>query len=61
MQKTFVMIKPDAVQRNLIGEIIGRLEKKGLKLVAAKMMILSREMAENIMLNIKENLFSMIW
>ncbi|HHT46022.1 MAG TPA: nucleoside-diphosphate kinase [Firmicutes bacterium] len=46
MQKTFVMIKPDAVQRNLIGEIIGRLEKKGLKLVAAKMMILSREMAE---------------
>lgn len=46
MEKTFVMLKPDAVQRNLTGEIISRLEKKGLKLVAAKMMIISREMAE---------------
>ncbi len=34
---TFVMIKPDGVQRGLIGEVISRLEKKGLKLVAAKL------------------------
>ncbi|MBU0670932.1 MAG: nucleoside-diphosphate kinase [Patescibacteria group bacterium] len=38
MEKTFVIIKPDALQRNLLGEIIGRLEKKGLKLVGLKMM-----------------------
>ncbi|MCD5383121.1 nucleoside-diphosphate kinase [Candidatus Gracilibacteria bacterium] len=41
MEKTFVIIKPDAVQRGLIGEVIGRFEKKGLKLVAMKMMKLS--------------------
>lgn len=46
MQKTFVMLKPDAVQRNLIGEIICRFEKKGLKLVALKMLQISRELAE---------------
>jgi nucleoside-diphosphate kinase len=34
--KTLIIIKPDGVQRHLIGEIIGRFEKKGLKLVAAK-------------------------
>jgi nucleoside-diphosphate kinase len=36
MDRTFVMIKPDAVQRGLVGEIVSRLEKKGLKLVAAR-------------------------
>ncbi|NLJ56667.1 MAG: nucleoside-diphosphate kinase [Firmicutes bacterium] len=46
MQKTFVMLKPDAVQRNLIGEIICRFEKKGLKAVAIKMLEISRDMAE---------------
>lgn len=46
MEQTFSMIKPDAVQRNLIGDIIGRFEKKGLKLVALKMLQISREMAE---------------
>jgi nucleoside-diphosphate kinase len=35
-ERTLVIIKPDGVQRHLIGEIIGRFEKKGLKLVAAK-------------------------
>ena len=38
MEKTLVVIKPDGVQRNLIGEIISRLERSGLKLVAMKMM-----------------------
>ncbi|MEW5922102.1 MAG: nucleoside-diphosphate kinase [Bacillota bacterium] len=46
MEKTFVMLKPDAVQRNLAGEIIGRLEKRGLKLVALKMLKIRQELAE---------------
>lgn len=46
MERTFVMIKPDAVQRGLIGEIISRLERKGLKIVAMKMLNVSRELAE---------------
>ncbi|UNC92444.1 nucleoside-diphosphate kinase [Candidatus Contubernalis alkaliaceticus] len=46
MEKTFVMIKPDGVQRNLVGEVIKRFEKKGLKLVAMKMLIISRSLAE---------------
>ncbi|MFB6297771.1 MAG: nucleoside-diphosphate kinase [Salinirussus sp.] len=44
--RTFVMVKPDGVQRGLIGEIIGRLEDRGLKLVAAKLMRIDRELAE---------------
>lgn len=39
-EKTLVLIKPDAIQRGLIGEITSRFEKKGLKLVAAKMIAL---------------------
>ncbi len=46
MEKTFVMLKPDAVQRNLAGEIISRLEKRGLKLVAIKMLRIDNELAE---------------
>lgn len=46
MEKTFIMLKPDAVQRNLAGEIISKLEKKGLKLVALKMLLLNNELAE---------------
>ncbi len=46
MEKTFVMIKPDGVQRNLTGEIIKRFEKKGLKLVAMKLLIITRSLAE---------------
>lgn len=38
MERTFVMVKPDGVQRGLVGEIISRLEKKGLKIVALKML-----------------------
>ena len=50
-----LMIKPDAVQRNLIGEIISRIEKKGLKLVGGKFMQVPMELAENIIVNMKEN------
>lgn len=46
MQRTFVMIKPDGVQRGLIGRIITRLEERGLKLVGAKFMWVSKELAE---------------
>lgn len=45
-QRTFVMIKPDGVQRGLIGEIINRFEKKGIKVVAMKMVSVSRDLAE---------------
>lgn len=41
MERTLVLLKPDAVQRDLVGEIISRLERKGLKLVGLKMMQLS--------------------
>lgn len=46
MERTFVMLKPDAVERGLVGEILGRLESKGLRLVAAKTMRLTRDMAQ---------------
>jgi nucleoside-diphosphate kinase len=45
MQQTLVLIKPDGVQRRLCGEIIGRFEKKGLRLVAAKFVRPARELA----------------
>ena len=40
MDRTFVMVKPDGVQRGLVGEIVSRLESKGLKLVAARFEVL---------------------
>ncbi|RMF23741.1 MAG: nucleoside-diphosphate kinase [Cyanobacteria bacterium J083] len=46
MERTFIMIKPDGVQRNLIGEIIKRFETKGFTLVGMKLMSVSRELAE---------------
>ena len=46
VQKTFIMIKPDGVQRGLIGEVVRRFESKGLQLVGAKLMNVSKELAE---------------
>ena len=46
MERTFIMIKPDGVQRHLTGEIIHRFESKGFTLVGLKMMQVSRELAE---------------
>lgn len=46
MEKTFLMVKPDGVQRNLIGEIVARFEKKGFQLVGAKLMSIPKELAE---------------
>lgn len=46
MEKSLVLIKPDAVQRGLAGEIISRLEKKGLKIVAMKMLRMDEALAQ---------------
>lgn len=46
-EKTLSIIKPDAVRKNVIGEVLARLEKAGLKIVAAKMMHLSQDEAGN--------------
>ncbi len=46
MERTFLMLKPDAVQRGLMGDIVQRFEKKGLKMVACKFMMVSKELAE---------------
>lgn len=46
MERTLVLVKPDGVQRGLIGEIISRLERRGLRLVAAKFIAVSQELAE---------------
>ncbi|MBT3784105.1 nucleoside-diphosphate kinase [bacterium] len=45
-ERTFVMVKPDGVQRKLVGEIITRFESKGLLLAGLKLMQVSRELAE---------------
>ena len=47
-EKTLVLIKPDGVQRGLIGEIIGRFERKGLKLVGLKLLKLPSQKAEEL-------------
>ena len=46
MERTLVLVKPDGVQRGLIGEVISRLERRGLRLVAGKFMSVSQELAE---------------
>lgn len=48
VERTFVMIKPDGVKRGLIGEIISRFERKGLRIKALKMKWLTREEAEKL-------------
>jgi len=46
MERSLVIIKPDALQRGLAGEIISRLEKKGLKIVAMKMLHMDKNLAQ---------------
>ncbi|WNS46831.1 nucleoside-diphosphate kinase [Paenibacillus sp. MMS20-IR301] len=46
MEQTYLMIKPDGVQRGLIGRIVARLEDKGFKLVAAKLITVTEEQAK---------------
>jgi nucleoside-diphosphate kinase len=46
LEQTLVLVKPDGVQRGLIGEVISRLERRGLRLVGAKFLQVSQELAE---------------
>lgn len=46
MEKSFVMIKPDAVERRLMGKILTKFEEKGLQIIAAKMMLIDEELAK---------------
>jgi nucleoside-diphosphate kinase len=46
MERTLVLVKPDGVQRGLVGEILARFERKGLKLIGLRMLDVSRSMAE---------------
>lgn len=57
MERTLIIIKPDALQRNLVGEIIGRFEKKGLKIVGLKMMELDDLKLEEHYAHLKDKPF----
>ncbi|HJV46560.1 MAG TPA: nucleoside-diphosphate kinase [Bacillota bacterium] len=57
LEKTFIMVKPDGVQRNLIGEIVTRFEKKGFKFAGAKLMSVSTQLAEQHYAEHKERPF----
>ncbi len=46
VERTLVLVKPDGVERGLVGEVISRFEKKGFKIVALKMLKMTREIAE---------------
>jgi nucleoside-diphosphate kinase len=46
MERTFAMVKPDGVQRGLVGEVVRRYEQRGLKVVGLKLMRVSRQLAE---------------
>jgi nucleoside-diphosphate kinase len=56
-EQTLIVLKPDAVERNLIGEIISRFEKKGFKVVKLKMLKFSKDMAEEFYSAHKEKPF----
>jgi nucleoside-diphosphate kinase len=60
-ERTFVAIKPDGVERGLIGEIIGRFEKRGLKLVGLKLMRVSVDLAGRHYGEHKGKPFLMVW
>lgn len=57
IEKTLVMIKPDGIQRELVGNIISRFELKGLKLVAMKLTVMSKELAQKLYEMHKEKFF----
>ncbi len=46
MERTLILVKPDAFARNMTGEIVARFERKGLRLAALKLMTMTRELAE---------------
>lgn len=56
-ERSLIIIKPDAVQRNLVGEVISRLEKKGLKIIGMKMMSIEDTLLEEHYAHIKDKPF----
>jgi nucleoside-diphosphate kinase len=46
MERTLVIVKPDGVERGLIGEVVGRFERKGLRIVGLRMILIDRDLAE---------------
>lgn len=61
LQQTLSIIKPDAVEKNVIGQILARFEKAGLRIVACKMKHLTSEEAQGFMLCIKPVLSLRTW
>ncbi len=57
IEQTFVMVKPDGVQRGLVGKILSRFEDKGLKIKALKMLKISKDLAHNHYSEHKEKVF----
>ncbi len=57
LERSLIIIKPDAVQRNLVGEVISRLEKKGLKIVGLKMMSIKDALLDEHYAHIKDKPF----
>jgi nucleoside-diphosphate kinase len=57
VERTFSIVKPDAVAKNVIGEIVSRFEKNGLKVIASKMLHLTQEQAEGFYAVHKERPF----
>lgn len=57
MERTIVILKPDAVKRKLVGEIISRIEKKNFNITHMKMMTISRELAEEHYAHVKGKSF----
>lgn len=56
-EKSLIILKPDALQRNLVGEVIGRFEKKGLKIIGLKMMTVEDALIEEHYAHIKDKPF----
>ena len=57
IEKTFILVKPDGVKKNLVGNILARFEAKGLKIVALKMIVAPKEVAETHYAEQKEKPF----
>src|SRR5436190_19426535 len=56
-EQTFIMIKPDGVERGLIGEVIQRFEKKGFQIMACQMLTASRQLLEEHYVELKDKVF----
>jgi nucleoside-diphosphate kinase len=61
MERTLIILKPDAVQRGLCGEILARFEKKGLQIVGMKMMKIPQKLAETITSRTRASRFTRGW